>query len=304
MIGFAPRATSMNTSLAAVSHLKKKFPFLSAAKRRLFETFNVEGRRGTSHLDVLSAFPLYVPNSAGTYAMRAALTIQTIQNTPPFLENFVASLGHPLLNPIPVETLVTNDRDKSEVDELKKILDSHRSDKARKHNYHYLYGTVLKNRNDVTAVLEIGLGTNNTDVVSNMGKDGVPGASLRAFRDFLPNARIYGADIDRNILFSEERIKTFYVDQTVPATCTDLMKEISEELDLIIDDGLHSVDANLAVLAAGLPHLKVGGWVIIEDIAHNTLPFWRTVAALLPHEYKATVFSANDALMVGVTRIS
>ena len=29
-----------------------------------------------------------------------------------------------------------------------------------------------------------------------------------------PNAQIYGADIDKNILKDEERIKTFYVDQT------------------------------------------------------------------------------------------
>jgi hypothetical protein len=63
-------------------------------------------------------------------------------------------------------------------------------------------------------LLEIGLGTNNTDVVSNMGSEGVPDASLRAFRDYLPNARIYGAGIDKRILFEESRIKTYFADQT------------------------------------------------------------------------------------------
>ena len=63
-------------------------------------------------------------------------------------------------------------------------------------------------------ILEIGLGTNNVDVVSNMGRDGIPGASLRAFRDYLINSKIYGADIDKSILFSEERIETYFVDQT------------------------------------------------------------------------------------------
>ena len=63
-------------------------------------------------------------------------------------------------------------------------------------------------KNSVTNIFEIGLGSINTKIVSNMGKFGKPGASLRAFRDFCPNAIIYGADIDQSILFKEERIKT------------------------------------------------------------------------------------------------
>ena len=45
---------------------------------------------------------------------------------------------------------------------------------------------------------------------------GKPGASLRVWRDYFPNAIIYGADIDKDILFAEERIKTFYIDQLDP----------------------------------------------------------------------------------------
>ena len=37
---------------------------------------------------------------------------------------------------------------------------------------------------------------------------------MRALRDYFPNANIFGADIDKNILFNDQnRIKTFYVDQ-------------------------------------------------------------------------------------------
>lgn len=45
---------------------------------------------------------------------------------------------------------------------------------------------------------------------------GVPGGSLRAYRDYLPNAKIYGAGIDASILFPEDRINTFVVDQLDP----------------------------------------------------------------------------------------
>jgi hypothetical protein len=294
----------MNQEPAQSSNLPNLLPALRDLKRRLWKTLNVDGRKGTSTLDVLSEFPLFTPSGAGVYAQRASLTIKTIQNAFPFLESFSAQTGHSPLSLVPVESLATTPGDIATVEELKKTLDAHKSDKARKHNYHHLYGTVLKNRNAVTAVLEIGLGTNNTDVVSNMGKGGVPGASLRAFRDFFPNANIYGADVDARILFTEERIKTFYVDQTNLASCEELAKQIPEELDLIIDDGLHSIDANIAILGMSLPKIKKGGWVIIEDIAHNTLPFWQVVTALLPTNYKATIYQANDALMFAVTKVS
>ena len=39
-----------------------------------------------------------------------------------------------------------------------------------------------------------------------MGSEGVPLASLRAWRDYFKNANIYGADIDKGILKDEERI--------------------------------------------------------------------------------------------------
>ena len=41
-----------------------------------------------------------------------------------------------------------------------------------------------------------------------------PGASLKAFRDFFEKSKVYGADIDRKILFKDKRILTEYVDRT------------------------------------------------------------------------------------------
>ena len=46
-----------------------------------------------------------------------------------------------------------------------------------------------------------------------MTENGIPGVSLRVWIDYFFNAKIYGGDIDKEILFEEERSKTFYVDQ-------------------------------------------------------------------------------------------
>jgi len=186
-------------------------------------------------------------------------------------------------------------------DRLEQLFRRYGSDKEV-HSYQYIYGPILKNFDLITAVLEFGLGTNNTDVVSNMGRLGKPGASLRAFRDFLPNAEIYGADIDQRILFREERITTFFVDQTDPSSFEQLRQNVGTDFDLIIDDGLHSPNANLSVLVFGLSRLKQGGWIVIEDINRIALPLWQVVATLLPTEFNPYIVEGRVHLAFAVQR--
>ena len=150
--------------------------------------------------------------------------------------------------------------------------------------------------------MEVGIGTNNEDVASNMGCFGRPGSSLRAFRDALPGARIYGADVDPRILFREERIETFLVDQTNLASFDELGRSIEGELDLVIDDGLHAPNANLATLIFGLPRLKPGGWLVVEDIKPIAVPFWQVVAAFLPERYRPCIVSSDRDILFVVER--
>jgi len=97
--------------------------------------------------------------------------------------------------------------------ELKGLMDLYGSDKGGKNNHHnftHYYSQIFNNKKEkIKNFLEVGLGTNNTDIPSNMGEHGKPLASLRAWRDYFINANIYGADIDKSILKNEERIKTF-----------------------------------------------------------------------------------------------
>jgi len=121
-------------------------------------------------------------------------------------------------------------------------------------------------RYQIENVFELGIGSNFIDTPSNMGENGTPGASLRMWRDFFPNANIFGGDVDSRILFEEARIKTFYVDQTKSESIIELWNNIDKEFDLIIEDGLHEVDANINFLKYSFFKLKPGGFYIIEDI--------------------------------------
>jgi hypothetical protein len=256
----------------------------------------------TSTLNILSRIPLYAPNSGGTYDDRAAVTIRTANRIFPAFGELIRNVAKDRLSVINAEVFPRNAAETEAAEALKASLDACGSDKANRHKYHCLYGPILKNRNAIRGILEIGIGTTFMDVVSTMGAQGTPGASLRAFRDFLPNAQIYGADIDRRILFQEERISTYYVDQTDPAAMKNLADQTPNDLDLIIDDGLHSPDANIAVLTFAIRKVRIGGWVVIEDIREKALPVWDVVAALLPTTFDCVMVKNGDANAFAVER--
>jgi hypothetical protein len=284
----------------------KKSPILVSVKRSIWgKYFDFREKYfDFSRLNVCRTFPLFTPHSAGTYKDRARLTIQTINQTIPLLSTFTKSVGRVQHNITSIKNFPVSDKDLEAAREIKGYFDKYGSDKASGNDYHNIYGPILQNRDEIRGILEIGMGTNNTDVVSNMALWGNPGASLRAFRDFLKSAMIFGADIDKRILFEDKRIETFFVDQTDPATFAELGKSIPSNLDLVIDDGLHSPNANLETLKFGLTKIRIGAWVVVEDIAPDALPLWEVVSALLPSNYKPHIIRCESAFVFAVKRLN
>ena len=164
-----------------------------------------------------------------------------------------------------------NSSTNSKLTELMNLYGSDKGGKNNHHNYSDFYSELFFNKKkEIKNFLEIGLGTNDITKVSNMGVDGTPLASLKAWRDYFENACIYGADIDKNILKNENRIKTFYVDQTDPHTIKELFKNIGEvKFDVILEDGLHEYNANICFFENSIEHLSEDGTYIIEDIFYK-----------------------------------
>jgi len=254
-------------------------------------------------LNITDTFPLFAPYSAGNYKSKAGLTVQAINQSFPFLRSLAKFARGGEISVDDIATFPRTGDERQSAMRLKVLLDRYGSDKASHHNYHHLYGAILHNPGAIENIFEIGLGTNNIEVVSNMGSDGRPGASLRAFRDYCPNAKVYGADIDRRVLFEEDRIRTFFIDQTDPASFDPILAELPSQFDLVIDDGLHSPNANFASLELALRLIKVGGWAVIEDIGPDALSVWHVVAALLSDAYKSHLLAAHDGWMFAVQRL-
>jgi len=140
------------------------------------------------------------------------------------------------------------------------------------HNYTTFYYSIFKELCEKQLrVFELGLGTNNVNIPSNMGKEGRPGASLYGWSEFFPNSHIFGADIDRYILFNTEKIKTFYCDQTNPESIKKMWSDnhLEDNFDIIIDDGLHKFEANVCFFESSVHKLNPNGYFIIEDILNS-----------------------------------
>lgn len=161
---------------------------------------------------------------------------------------------------------------------LCEIMGRHGSDKGHVnistswHNYTIYYYSIFNNiRYDQLRIFELGIGTNNINLKSNMGINGKPGASLFGWREFFPNSLVFGADIDTDILFESERIKTFYCDQTNPSSIKKMWGDSNLQLDfdIIIEDGLHEFEASVCFFENSIHKLKKGGYFIIEDIKNT-----------------------------------
>ncbi len=168
--------------------------------------------------------------------------------------------------------------------EVSRLCDLYGSDKGElrtsghtyswpSHTYADFYSKLfLHCRHNVRRVFECGLGTNNPNIPSTMGVFGKPGASLRMWRDYFPNANVYGADIDKEVLFQEERIKTYFIDQLNPAIINEFWNHVGvADFDLMIDDGLHTFEAGSTLFTHSIDRLASNGIYIIEDVSVGEL---------------------------------
>lgn len=265
--------------------------------------------------EFLSAF---VPNSA---ALPRALREQTRNGVLPVLESLSRrqDLG---LSTIPnghrqaaldVEKFVVARGGNARIgEELGRLFDREGSDKTRDHGYESLYAQLLAENVDCGALVEIGIGTPNPAILSNMGPQARPGASLRAFRAFAGSSLVLiGADADpeavRMARDANERsgldIHYRAVDQLRPESLQELLTAVNPVNPyLVIDDGLHSPRANLNVLESWHRHCDAK-WLAIEDVPLESLVVWRIAQNLLGPGYRLDILQARRDFLVLVERL-
>lgn len=148
-------------------------------------------------------------------------------------------------------------------------IDKYGSDKNAS-KYTDLYEKLFRPLSDQKlTLLEIGVGSISNTGDSTFAGNTVenphytPGGSLRAWRDYFPNATIYGVDTEEDCKISEERIKTFIFSSFDAYECNKHFADYS--IDILIDDGIHTAIGQLYTLYNFFDKVKKNGLYIIED---------------------------------------
>jgi hypothetical protein len=175
-----------------------------------------------------------------------------------------------------------------------KLFDEAGSDKGRW--YGQLYDMLVEPiRDSVKCLVEIGIGTMISTAPSSMvdwaGKNYRPGASLRVWRDYLRNAEIHGVDpaADTTVL-GEPRITTHLFDSRDEAAARAFFARLKMSPDIVIDDGLHTAQAQIATMENFLPQLSPGGLYVVEDVELRDV---KTVSAAINRIRPGSIYVAD-----------
>lgn len=92
------------------------------------------------------------------------------------------------------------------------------------------------------------------------------GGSLEMWREYFgPRCSVYGVDIEPNCkAYENGSVRVFIGDQSDRAFWKDFKKKVPV-LDIVIDDGGHEPEQQIATLEELLPHLRPGGIYLCED---------------------------------------
>lgn len=146
---------------------------------------------------------------------------------------------------------------------LAEIGSRYGSDKFTVHGFQTVYEGFLEPRRDEPLkLLEIGIGGEGQTT---------GGASLVTWREYLPQASIYGIDIYEKSVLDGERLRTFVCDQADPDRLRKLCREHGP-FDVVIDDGNHmGPDVAMAFFTL-FTELSPNGLYFIEDIQTSYWP--------------------------------
>ena len=141
------------------------------------------------------------------------------------------------------------------------------------HNYIPGYTQLFEaRRTDVKKMLEIGIGSVENGQMGGVINYGYKtGNSLKCWREYFPNATIYGIDIYEHAELNTDRIVTYKADQSNETDLENMIKNIDGSLDIIIDDGSHVGKHQVFSFLFLNKFLSKNGIYVIEDIQPSNI---------------------------------
>lgn len=139
---------------------------------------------------------------------------------------------------------------------ISEILMTYKTDKASQHSYGPFYDSLFSrfDKLDSINILELGVQA---------------GGSLLAWKDYFPNANVYGIDI------SDSRYDEYKQDRVtfIKGDVRDMPVPPDVKFDIIIDDSDHFIGTQKFIALHYLPLLKKTGVMVIEDVQDSVNDF-------------------------------
>ena len=143
---------------------------------------------------------------------------------------------------------------------LKELMDRYGSDKGHHGFCEFYEGYFEPLRQSMKAFLEVGV---------------YMGASMRAWLEYFPNAQIMGIDDGRwrkNWQFDSRRTHIWLADQGCREHLRNVLDDIDVPLDVVLDDGGHTMWGQQCSLALMLKAVRPGGLYVLEDLHSSFIP--------------------------------
>ncbi|MFE0021517.1 class I SAM-dependent methyltransferase [Amycolatopsis sp. NPDC059021] len=112
-------------------------------------------------------------------------------------------------------------------------------------------------KDDVVRVLEIGIGGYN--------HPGTGGGSLRMWKRYFTRGHVFGLDVYPKEGLDAPRLRTIIGDQSDREGLLEIAERYGP-FDVVIDDGSHISDHVLTSFDVLFPHVRPGGYYVIEDL--------------------------------------
>jgi demethylmacrocin O-methyltransferase len=128
-----------------------------------------------------------------------------------------------------------------------------------KHNYAEIYDKILhEHRESPVNFVEIGINDPR-----------FPGASIHMWKSYFKNGTYRGLDINIDQTIKQtvsilDKVYVYNVDQTNTEQLTEFASHIPA-IDFVVDDGIHTHEAQMVSFKALFPYLRSGGIYFIED---------------------------------------
>jgi hypothetical protein len=179
---------------------------------------------------------------------------------------------------------------------IAEIFNQAGTDKSREHSYEFIYSRLkhaIENRSFIN-VFEIGIGSTNPLIPYSMQIGSKELAGLNAWSQLLPNAQCFGADIDAELISRCDQDRFFEVDQTSMVSLENLLSKFENRVlfDLIIDDGLHELHANLNTVSVLFKLMKPQSFYVIEDIHESSVDLLKI--GLTSLNFKFDIFDLSN----------